>query len=62
MKVMSGIKATSETIGDPHAGQNRLATGWPLSPVSWNVFVSPVTVKADLGIATTTENAVPACF
>src|SRR5262245_451643 len=62
MRATPGIASTSEIIGEPHSGQKRRCTGFPLSPLSSNVLMGPVMARAAAGTATTTEENVPACF
>jgi len=62
MKVRPGIASTTLVMGEPQSGQKLRWTGFPESPVSSKVFIGPVTENAEAGMATTTEDDVPACF
>src|SRR5262245_42659400 len=61
MIVRPGMMSTTLVMGDPQSGQKLRWTGFPLSPVSSKVFICPVEENAEVGMATTIENVVPAC-
>jgi hypothetical protein len=56
------MASTSLVMGEPQSGQKLRWTGFPVSPVSSKVFIGPITDIAEAGMATSTENDVPACL